>query len=507
MKTPLARIVLTLGLPLTVAVCLSHAAGRSGQSASTKDAEQYRTIVTQYCVSCHNERAKTGGLTFEKLDFSNIAANADIWEKAVRKLRVGMMPPQGSPQPDTAIRQSLVSWLTAELDQAAAAAPNPGRPVLHHLNRFEYGNAIRDLLALDIDPAALLPPDDAAYGFDNVGDVLGMSPVLLERYMGAAGTVSALAVGDPDTAPSGQTFRIRQDASQDIHLEGMPIGTVGGILAKVTLPLDGDYVFTVRMFRTNLGVTRGLEYEHQIEYAVDGQRVHTFSMGGEADFKANLVNMTKLGDDIDERGHIRLPLKAGPHVITAAFLERSAAANPTRLQPFIRSSTDTRDTTGHPHFEMFIVTGPFNATGPGETPSRRRIVVYRPASHAEEEPCARKIITTLARRAYRGDLTDADLQRLMSFYEAGRKTANFEKGIQKALQRILASPKFVFHSEAEPVGVTANGIYRINDLELASRLSFFLWSSIPDDELLQVAGKGVLHTPAMLEQQVRRMLA
>src|SRR5262249_31075735 len=207
MKTQRARIVLALGLSLLAVVCVSQAAGRSGQSVKdTKDAEQYRAMVTQYCVTCHNERAKTGGVTFEKLDFSNIAANADIWEKAVRKLRVGMMPPQGSPQPDTAIRQSLVSWLTAELDQAAAAAPNPGRPLLHHLNRFEYGNAIRDLLALDIDPAALLPPDDAAYGFDNVGDVLGMSPVLLERYMGAAGAVSALAVGDPDTAPSGQVF-------------------------------------------------------------------------------------------------------------------------------------------------------------------------------------------------------------------------------------------------------------------------------------------------------------
>src|SRR5262249_4722785 len=241
--------------------------------------------------------------------------------------------------------------------------------------------------------------------------------------------------------------------------------------------------------------------------AVDGERVHTFSMGGEADFKANLVNMTKLGDEIDERGRIRLPMKAGPHVITAAFLERSAAANPTRLQPFIRSSTDTRDTSGHPHFELFTVTGPFNSTGSGDTPSRRRIFVCHPANRAEEEPCARKITTTLARRAYRGDLNDSDVHRLVRFYESRGKTGSFEKGIQKALQRILASPKFVFHSEAEPAGVTAGGIYPITDLELASRLSFFLWDSIPDDELLQLAGKGVLRTPAALEQQVRRMIA
>src|SRR5215472_2260673 len=347
MKTQRARIVLALGLSLMAVVCVSQAAGRSGQSVKDiKDAEQYRAMVAQYCVSCHNERARTGGLTFEKIDFANIGANADIWEKAVCKLRVGMMPPQGAPQPDSAARQSLVSWLTTELDHAAAVEPNPGRPILHHLNRVEYGNAIRDLLALDVDPASLLPPDDAAYGFDNVGDVLGMSPVLLERYMGAAGTVSALAVGDPDTAPSGQTFRIRQDASQDIHLEGMPIGTVGGILAKVTLPLDGEYLFTVQLFRTNLGVMRGLEYEHEVEYTVDGRRVHTFKMGGEADFKANLVNMTKAGDVIDARGRVTLKLTAGPHVIGAAFIARSDATNPTRLQPFIRSSTDTRDTSG-----------------------------------------------------------------------------------------------------------------------------------------------------------------
>ncbi|MBI2150839.1 MAG: DUF1592 domain-containing protein, partial [Acidobacteria bacterium] len=433
--------------------------------------------------------------------------DAEIWEKAVRKLRSGMMPPQGAPRPDDVTRTALVSWLTAELDRAATASPNPGRPLLPRLNRTQYANVIRDLLSLEVDPAVLLPPDDAAYGFDNIGDVLGVSPVLLERYMDAAGRVSALAVGDPDIEPGSDTFRIRQDASQDIHLDGMPIGTVGGILAKVTLPLDGEYDFTVRMFRTNLGVTRGLEYEHQIEYAVDGHRVHVFRMGGEADFKANLVNMTKLGDDIDERGRIRIPLKAGPHVITAAFLQRTAAANPTRLQPFIRSSTDTRDTSGHPHFEMFAVTGPFNPGGPGDTPSRLRIFTCRPASRADEQPCARKIITTLARRAYRGDVTGADLQRLMNFYQSGQRAGGFERGIQKALQRILASPKFVFHVETQPAAVAPGGIYRISDLELASRLSFFLWSSIPDDELLQVAAKNMLHTPAVLDRQVRRMLA
>ncbi len=499
-------------LPITV--CLLIIAGMAIQAGPGQNpVTENSAAINQYCVTCHNQRAKTAGLMLDTLDLSKVGRDAETWEKVVRKLRSGMMPPQGSPHPDDATRSGLISYLTTELDRASAANPNPGHPLLSRLNRTQYATVIRDLLSLDVDPAMLLPPDDAAYGFDNIGDVLGVSPVLLERYMDAAGKVSALAVGDPDIGPSSDTFRIRQDASQDIHLEGMPIGTVGGILAKVTLPLDGEYVFTVRMFRTNLGVTRGLEYEHQIEYAVDGQRVHTFSMGGEADFKANLVNMTKLGDDIDERGHIRIPLKAGPHVITAAFLERSAAANPTRLQPFIRSSTDTRDTSGHPHFEMFTVTGPYGITGAsarGDTPSRRRIFTCRPssrASAAEEESCARTIITTLARRAYRGDLTDTDIQRLMAFYQTGRKSRDFDMGIQKALQRILASPKFVFHIESEASNSQTTGVYSISDLELASRLSFFLWSSIPDDELLQAAAKGQLHTPAVLEKQVRRMLA
>ena len=479
----------------------------SATAAVAPQAGDYRAVLNQYCVTCHNERTKTAGLTLDTLNLAHVEENADVWEKVVRKVRVGMMPPKGMPQPDDTTRRGLVAWLTTELDRDAARNSNPGRPLLRRLNRTEYGNAIRDLLALEVDPSVLLPPDDAAYGFDNIGDVLGVSPVLLERYMDAAGRVSALAIGDMDIAPGSETYRIRQDASQDIHLEGMPIGTVGGILANFTAPLDADYVFTVRMFRTNLGVTRGLEYEHQIEYAVDGQRVHLFSMGGEADFKANLVNMTKLGDEIDERGHIRIPLKAGPHVITAAFLERTAAPNPTRLQPFIRSSTDTRDTSGHPHFEMFTVTGPFKAMGPGDTPSRRKILICRPTGRADEDPCARKIISTLARRAYRGDVSDRDLQRLFGFYQESRRNGNFDKGIQMALQRILASPKFVFHVEAEPPDTAPGTVYRISDLELASRLSFFLWSSIPDDQLLQVAGKGLLHTPAALEQQVRRMLA
>src|SRR5262245_25120770 len=474
----------------------------------------YGAVVTKYCVTCHNQRLKTAGLALDTLDISHPGAGADLWERAVRKMRVGMMPPQGAPRPDAGTQTALISYLTGSLDQSAAAHPNPGRPLVHRLNRAEYASAIRDLLALDVDSSTLLPPDDAAYGFDNIADALTISPVLLERYLTAAGKISSLAVGDPTIGPAGETFRIRQDASQDTHIEGLPVGTVGGILAKTTLPLDGIYDFSIKLFRTNLGVVRGLEYEHQLEYTVDGARVHLSRVGGEEDFKANLKNMTKAGDDVDGRAHIRIPLKAGPHVITAAFLERSDALNPLRLQPFVRSSNDTLDTIGHPHLDTFTITGPYNATGAGDTPSRRKIFICKPANAAGEDGCARRIISTLARRAYRGNMTDADLTRLMEFSARGRKEAStssaqaaFESGIQTALQRILASPKFAFRVERDPAGVAPGTVYRISDLELASRLSFFLWSTIPDDQLLRVAASGTLHTPAVLNQQVRRMLA
>jgi mono/diheme cytochrome c family protein len=476
-------------------------------AASAPSTTDFRPVINRYCVGCHNERTKTAGLMLDKLDVSSVGDGADAWEKVVRKVRVGMMPPSGAPKPDPETRQALVSWLSTQLDRTAAAHPNPGRGLIHRLNRTEYANAIRDLFTLEIDPSSMLPPDDSAYGFDNIADALGVSPVLLERYLTAADNITSLAVGDPETGPAGQTFRIRQDASQDTHIEGLPLGTVGGILARTTLPLDGEYDFSIRLFRTNLGVVRGLEYEHQLEYSVDGERVHLSKVGGEDDFKANLKNMTKAGDDVEARAHFRMPLKAGPHTISVAFLERTAAPNPLRLQPFIRSSNDTLDTIGHPHLDTFTLTGPYNPTGPGDTPSRRRIFFCRPTSAADEATCARRIISTFARRAYRGMTSAEDLQRLFEFYQTGRRGGTFEKGIQVALQRILASPKFVFRVERDPENVPAGAVYRVSDLELASRLSFFLWSSIPDDQLLQVARQGTLHTPAVLDQQVRRMMS
>jgi hypothetical protein len=469
--------------------------------------QQRRATLDRYCVTCHSERLKTGGLSLETIDTGNLATATDVWEKVVRKVRVGMMPPQGSPAPDPQQREAFVTGLTTALDAHAVTRPDPGRPLVHRLNRAEYGNAVRDLLSLEIDPAVLLPADDSAYGFDNVADVLGVSPVLLERYLSAAGKVSSLAVGDPESGVASETFRIRQDASQDRHVEGLPIGTVGGMLARTTLPLDGEYVIQPRLFRTNLGAMRGLEYPHQIEITVDGVRVHLASFGGDQDFKASLKNPTLAGDDVEARARVRIPLKAGPHTVGVAFIEKPAAQNSWRLQPFLRSSHDTFDPTGYPHIDVFSITGPYNPTGPGDTPSRRRVFMCRPATAAEEEPCARRIVSTLARLAYRGQASEEDLKRLMSFYAMGRREGTFERGVQLALQRMLASAKFALRIERDPSDAAPGSVYRLSDLDLASRLSFFLWSSIPDDELLRVAEQGRLRTPAILRQQLRRMLA
>jgi len=454
-------------------------------------------VIGKYCAACHSQGLKTGGLALDTLDPSQAPANAEVWEKVVRKLRANAMPPPGMPQPDPAARQGFIAYLEDQLDRAAEAHPNPGRPVLHRLNRAEYANAIRDLLALDIDAASLLPPDDAAYGFDNISDALGLSPALQEHYLSAALNIGALAVGDPHVTPGSETYRIKQDLSQNQHIEGMPLGTIGGTRVRYNFPLDGEYILQAKLFRTNLNIMRGLSTEHQVEFAVDGQRVRLATLGGPSDLAALFEKPTDTGDAIDARLRVRIPVKAGPHEVTAAFVEGPVVALPDRLQPYIRSSVDNFDWAGLPHIETFAITGPFNATGPGDTPSRRRIFTCHPA----ETACATQIISTIARRAYRQPVTDADLHRLMSFY-AGR---DFESGIETALQRILASPKFIFRVERDPPGSPA--VHRITDVELASRLSFFLWSSIPDDELLSLAIQGRLQDPTVLERQVRRMLA
>ena len=479
------------------------------QTAAPPAAPPSRTFVNQYCVSCHNARTKSGGLALDVIDPADIGANAEVWEKVVRKLRTGAMPPFGARRSDEATSQHVVDWLETELDRSAAASPNPGRPALHRLNRTEYANAIRDLLDLDVDVTSRLPPDDAAFGFDNIADVLGVPPVLLERYVDAAAEISERAVGSADIASGSETYRVRQDLSQDRHIEGLPIGTVGGLAVRHTFPLDAEYSLQAKLFRTNVGTMRGLQYEHEVEISLDGRRVHLARVGGEADLRALFKNenTTALGDQVDARLQLRLRVPAGPHTVGVSFVARSEVADTRQLRPFIRSSSDTYDWGGDPHIDSFTIAGPFNATGPGDTPARRRIFVCRPSNEAAEPACARTIVSTLAHRAYRQPVPEKDLQRLLTFYQAGRRDGSFDAGIQSALQRILASPKFVFRAERDPENIAAGTPYRLTDLELASRLSFFLWSSIPDDELLKAAEQGKLGTPAALAQQVRRMLS
>jgi mono/diheme cytochrome c family protein len=470
-------------------------------------AAPYRATLDQYCVACHNARTRSGGLALDGVDLTNVPRDAATWEKVLRKLNTRTMPPAGMRRPDEASYHALATWLETRIDGAALAAPNPGRPLLHRLNRAEYANAIRDLLDLDVDVTVLLPPDDSAYGFDNVSDVLGVSPSLQERYLSAAEKISEAALGDPSAGKVTETYRVRQDLSQDQHIEGLPLGTLGGTLVRHTFPMDGEYDLQVRFFRTNFGNLRGLEHPHAVEVTLDGARVRFATIGGDDDLSAAFDKPTETADAIDARFAIRVPVKAGPHTVGVSFVENLGLVDSARLQPFLRSSADTLDWTGRPHLDRVSITGPFNATGPGDTPARRKVFVCRPATAASESTCARQIIATLTRHAYRTPVQDADIQPILDFYKSSRRDGTFERGIQSALQLILASPKFVFRVEQDPPNVPPGGIYRISDVELASRLSFFLWSSIPDEELLTAASQGRLRDRAELERQVRRMLA
>jgi Protein of unknown function (DUF1592)/Protein of unknown function (DUF1588)/Protein of unknown function (DUF1585)/Protein of unknown function (DUF1587)/Protein of unknown function (DUF1595)/Planctomycete cytochrome C len=464
-----------------------------------------REVLDKYCVTCHNQRLKTGGLALDTADLDKIPAQAEVWEKVIRKLRSGAMPPAGMPRPDAATYKNLTGWLEQQIDQSSE--PYAGHPMLHRLNRAEYANAIRDLLALDIDAASLLPPDDSAFGFDNISDALGVSPSLQEHYLDAALKIGALAVGDPKIAPGSETWRIRQDLSQDRHVNGLPLGTVGGTVVRYNFPLDGEYSFQSNLYRTNLNIMRGLESPHQVEFSVDGRRIHLASIGGADDLASLFQKPTDTGDAVDARLRVRVPIKAGPHVVTVAFLDDPDEVEPARLQPYIRSSVDNFDWSGSPHLQSLTIAGPFHPAGATDTPSRRRIFVCHPGPEISEDACARQIVSTLARRAYRQSLANPDIETLLRFYQSGKADGGFEGGIELALERILASPKFLFRVERDPVEAAPGAGYRVGDFELASRLSFFLWSSIPDDELLRLAGEGKLKNPAVFDRQVRRMLA
>jgi Protein of unknown function (DUF1592)/Protein of unknown function (DUF1588)/Protein of unknown function (DUF1585)/Protein of unknown function (DUF1587)/Protein of unknown function (DUF1595) len=459
-----------------------------------------RALVDEYCAGCHNPKLSSGGLSLAGMDPARPGPHAAEWEKVLVKLRAGMMPPSGAKRPAEAALNGFVSSLERALDQAAAANPNPGRPALHRLNRFEYANSVRDLLDLEIDPAAYLPPDDMSHGFDNMAEVLNVSPTLMEGYVRAAGKISRIAIGDPGMKPIVETYHVPSTLSQTRHLEGAPFGTRGGIVVRHNFPADAEYIFRITpYFTTNTLVFGTFAKGEQIEVAVNGERVALLNFNG----------AMKVDDDL------RTPpirAKAGPQTISAAFIQKTIAPVDDYLSLYEHSLGDlfagrTQGVTALPHIRDLGINGPYNATGVSESPSRRRIFTCRPQAGGDELPCARRILSSLARQAYRKPVTDSDLEDLLSAFQTGRNGADFESGIRMALQLILANPEFVFRFERTPHGASAGRNHRVSDIELASRLSYFLWSSAPDEQLLNLASQKKLSDPTVLEQQVRRMIA
>jgi mono/diheme cytochrome c family protein len=472
-------------------------------------AARYRQMVNRYCVTCHNERARTAGVLLDKADLTNLPANAELWERVGRKLRANAMPPQGMPRPTKVETAAFVAWLETSLDRDAANHPNPGRTAIHRLNRAEYANAIRDLLGLEIDTSALLPPDDSGYGFDNNADVLSVSPLLTERYLSAARRISRIAVGDATIHPATDTFAVNKYLRQDDRLsEDLPFGSRGGIAARYYFPVDGDYYVKVFLLRTYDGRIRGLIEPNQLEVRLNGIRIKTVTIGGESPAASNGNAGARAGrSDQTDGMELRFSGKAGPGLVAVDFLN-----NPVEMEGMLRpkygvtSYEYAGDATIPPGIASIEIRGPYDVKGPGNSPSRERIFVCHPAAKGDEERCARQIVSTLATRAYRRPVGNEDLHPLMAVYNEARGKETFDGAIEMAVRRILVSPEFLFRMEHDPPSLSPGTPYRVSDLELASRLSFFLWGSIPDDELLQVASRGQLKDGAVLERQVQRML-
>ena len=473
-------------------------------AAKPADPSAARKVMDQYCVTCHNEKTKTADLLLDKLDLANLDEHTEIGEKVIRKLRAGLMPPTGMPRPDAATMETFIGWMEDELDRTASThLPAPG---LHRMNRAEYTNAIRDLLALEVDATKFLPVDDSTRGFDNQVAALTMSPALMEAYLSAAGKISRLAIGN-FTAPTQWTWDVAADTAQNHHVEGLPFGTRGGILFKHQFPADGDYTFNVKgvtgYFQAVLGGISG----ERLEITVDGERVHLF------DWDKEISNTTGRG-----RWTPKIPIKAGLHTVGVTFLQTNDIPGTELNRPFQRTMNTPGSIPGflfYPHVGQVTIEGPHDSKGATETASRQKIFTCRPAAApgasaptaVSEDACARRIITTLAKTAFRRPATAAEMKELTQFYQAGRSEGGFEGGVEAALQRILADPQFIYRGERELASAAPGKPYRITDLELASRLSFFFWSSIPDSELIDVATSGKLREPAVLEQQVKRMLA
>ena len=496
------RASVLLGIVLA-ALTASSGGVRAGQPAQATPpaAVTDQALVQKYCLTCHSDRAKSGGLTLEGLDPSKATENPHVWEKVAEKLRGGMMPPQNMPRPDEATLEGFATRLEKVLDAQAVKVGDPGHKPVHRLNRTEYGNAIRDLLALDIDAAAFLPADDESFGFDNIAGVLRVSPSLLEQYLSAARQIASLAVGS-DREAVNLMFHVPPDDSQEERVDGLPLGTRGGLLFRHNFPQDAEYDFSVFLIRNIVGYMTGLEFAHTLEISIDGERVFAVQVGGPEDNLASDTNMSETANAIDKRLKSRVRVKAGPRMVGVTFVRRNGAESDEPLQQHERNH-DLQDMNGLPLVERVAVSGPFNATGPGDTPSRRRLFTCSPASAAQQAACAKTILSTVTRRAYRRPVTDADMQPVMAQYERGRAKGSFEAGIEQGLRLVLANPRFLFRTETVPPGAARA---RVTDLELASRLSFFLWSSIPDDELLTLGAQNRLNQPATLQRQVQRML-
>ena len=513
----------------------SPAQGGAAAAPAASAVAVQRALLDRYCVTCHNERLETGGLALDRLDLADVGAAPARWEAVVQKLRGGMMPPAGRPRPAPAEAEGFRRWLEAALDRAAAGRPEPGRVPTHRLNRAEYANAVRDLLALEVDGSALLPADVAGHGFDNLAGTLALSPALMERYLSAARRISRLAVGDPGIGPgfTSRAYTVPIDMTQNDRMsEDLPFGSRAGLAVRHHFPLDGDYDVRIRLKRSVYEYIVNLEEAHDLEVRLDGTRVALYTIGGEAPgrpapltFSGTFMAAGGAGyptqdwDDYytgaDAGLALRVPVKAGTRLVGVAFIGKSWEEEGV-LQPPLREYgatvtelTDTSPRPEGPGIESVSIDGPYHVSGSGRTASRERIFTCRPPAGdaAAEARCARTIFAALTRRAYRRPVTGDDVAPLLPFYVAAHAAAGFEAGIRAGLERILIDPEFLFRIERDPEGAAPGGIYRLRGLELASRLSFFLWSSIPDDELLALAARGALRDPGVLEHQVRRMLA
>ncbi len=490
------KLLLTSCMAMVSVAMLSAQSGQPARTAISA-VDTQRAVIDRYCVNCHNADDNVAELKLDELDLAHLGDHAEIGEKVVRKLRAGMMPPTGQPRPDAATRESLIRYFEGELDKhAVQTLPAPG---LHRLNRTEYANAIRDLLDLEVDTTKFLPSDDSSHGFDNMAGTLTMSPALMEAYLSAAGKISRLAMGDA-VPPRQAVFDVPADTAQNHHIEGLPFGTRGGILIKYVFPSDGEYSFKVKgvtgYFTAVLGGIKG----EQLEVLVDGELVRKF------DWDREISNTQGNG-----RATQRIPIKAGLHTIGVTFLATNDVPGSELNKPFQRTMNTPGSIPGfifYPHVGQVEIEGPYSAVSAYDTASLRKIFVCRPATPRDEPACARTIITSLVKHAYRRPATASDMATLLDFYQTGRgDNGSFQQGIESALQRILADPEFIYRSEPEPPNVAAGTRYRVSDMALASRLSFFIWSSIPDDQLIDLAAQGRLKEPAVLEQQVRRMLA